>query len=95
MTIKFYTMRKQNILAVLFSVLWLGVFSQDKIFDLKEVFTSSKMYPQSLTQLQWIPNTHNYVYVNKDNDLVMATAPSKETKVFVSLEDINKALEAK
>ena len=86
-------MSRRNILTIILFTLYLGAVSQDKIFDLKEIFTSSKMYPQSLTQLQWIPNTHNYVYVNKDNDLVMATAPSKETKVLVALADINTALE--
>jgi dipeptidyl-peptidase-4 len=52
------------------------------------------MYPQNLQQLQWIPNTHDYVYI-KDNDLVKATAPSNKANVFVALSDINTALNAK
>ncbi len=87
-------MRKQSVLIVFLFLLSWGVFGQNKIFDLKDVFTSPKMYPQNLSQLQWIPNTHDYVYI-KDNDLVKAVAPSDKISTFVSLADINKALEAK
>ena len=87
-------MRKQNALFILLFIFSWSVFSQAKIFDLKEIFTSSKMYPQNLSQLQWIPNTHDYVYV-KDSNLMKATAPNHTPEVWVMLSDINKALEAK
>jgi hypothetical protein len=85
---------KKQVIFITFFIFSCSIFSQDKIFDLKDIFTSSKMYPQSLRQLQWIPNTHDFVYV-KDNDLVKATAPSDKASIWVSLSDINTALEGK
>jgi dipeptidyl-peptidase-4 len=68
-------------------------FAQKQIFNMEDVFTSAKMYPENLRQLQWIPQTHDYVYI-KENDLVKATAPSHKTATFVSLSDVNAALTA-
>jgi dipeptidyl-peptidase-4 len=67
--------------------------AQKRIFRMEEVFTSSKMYPDNLRQLQWIPQTCDFVYV-KDNDLLKASAPSGETMVFVRLAEVNTALTA-
>ena len=92
--INLYNMIKRNILIVLLIAFTFTGIAQDKVFDLKDVFTSAKMYPQNLRQLQWIPRTHDYVYV-KDNDLVKATAPSDKTAILVALSDINSALTAK
>ncbi|MDR0368835.1 MAG: S9 family peptidase [Bacteroidales bacterium] len=87
-------MSKKNILIVFLVGFTLSGMAQDKIFELVDVFTSGKMYPQNLRQLQWIPSTCDYVYV-KDNDLVKATAPSDKTTVWVTSSDIHSALEAK
>ena len=87
-------MTKRSILIVFLIGFTFAGTAQNKIFDLKDIFTSSKMYPQTLRQLQWVPQTHDYVYI-KDNELVKATAPSDKTAVWVSLQDINSALEAK
>ena len=87
-------MTKRNILIAFLVGFTFTVAAQSKIFDMKDVFTSPKMYPQNLRQLQWVAQTHDYVYV-KDNNLLKATAPSDKTTVWVSLEDINSALKAK
>ncbi|MCL2131350.1 MAG: S9 family peptidase [Lentimicrobiaceae bacterium] len=85
-------MRQIRILAVgvLVGVSSIG-FSQKAVFNLPDVFTG-KLTPATLSQLQWIPQTHDYVFV-KDNNLMKATAPLNETAVFVPLTDINNALE--
>jgi len=67
-------------------------FSQKAIFNMADVFVQGKLSPANLAQLQWIPQTHDYVYV-KDNNLIKATAPNYDTIVWVSLSDINVALE--
>ena len=68
-------------------------FSQKAIFNLSDVFAGTKLYPANLPQLQWIPKTHDYVYV-KDGNLMKATAPQHNPTVWVKLEDINAALDS-
>jgi hypothetical protein len=66
-------------------------FSQRAIFNLPDVFTG-KLSPANLAQLQWVGQTHDYVYV-KNGNLMKATAPNHDTTVWVRLSDLNKALE--
>jgi len=85
-------MKYIKILAVGFLVVAGSVgFSQKAVFHLPDVFTG-KLSPTNLPQLQWVAQTHDYVYV-KDNNLMKATAPQHDTTVWVTLADINSALE--
>ena len=84
-----------GISAVIFLVLLSSSgFSQKAIFNLPDVFVSGKLSPANLSQLQWIPQTYDYVYV-KDGNLMKATAPRYDTTVWVQLSDLNNALETK
>jgi dipeptidyl-peptidase-4 len=87
-------MNKKMIKRSLFISIALALSTQlfaQRIFNLEDIFTSSKMYPQALRQLQWIRGTHNYVYVI-DNQLLKATAPDGEAKPFLHLDNVNNAL---
>lgn len=66
-------------------------YSQSSIFNLDDLFKSRKLYPDNLSQVQWIPQSQDYVYV-KDNALLKGTTKDTLTKIFIPLSDINYAL---
>lgn len=80
----------------IFLVAWLMlmcsfIYSQSSIFNLEDLFKSRKLYPDNLSQIQWIPQSQDYVYV-KNNTLLKGTPNDTLTEVFISLSDINSAL---
>ena len=81
-------------LFVLWFCLWsvTYIFSQQKIFDLKNLFTSRELYADNLSQLQWIPDSYDFVYV-KENTLIKGN--DMDTTAFITLFDINTALKGK
>lgn len=77
---------------MLFSIaIGVQIMFAQKIFNLEDVYKSQEMYPKSLRQLQWIPQTHDYVYVD-NNQLIKTTAPATEKKIYLTLADINESL---
>lgn len=71
----------------------LSIFSQNKIFNLEDVFKSRKLYADNLTQLQWLPDSYDYVYV-KDSFLLKTNVDQTAVDTFVSISQINDALKA-
>ncbi len=54
------------------------------------------LYPQQMTGVDWLPGTHDYVYVIQDSsgaNLVKVNASTTETSVMLSLADFNKKLD--
>ena len=84
-------MLKKNLISILFVAICALTYSQSNIFHLEDLFKSGKLFPDNLKQLQWIPNTYDYVYV-KDNTLKRNTMNQNEDSAFVSLWEINNAL---
>lgn len=69
----------------------LSLFAQNKLFNLEDLFKTRELYAENLSQLQWIPNTYDFVYV-KNNLLVKGTLHQTEADQFVSLNELNDAL---
>ena len=81
-------------LNILFFILTISLFAQNKNFTLEDVvFNSySSLAPERLRQLSWIPNTNTVSQVVSDSsrqNLVMTDAITGETKNLTSLENIN------
>jgi len=84
---------KKSFVALLFVGMCVSTFSQSSIFNLEDLFKSRKLYADNLSQLQWIPNTYDWVYV-KDNTLKRRNINQIEDSTFVSLWDVNNAMKA-
>ena len=69
----------------------LSLFAQNKLFNLEDLSKTRELYAENLSQLQWIPNTYDFVYV-KNNLLVKGTLHQKEVDSFVTLNELNDAL---
>lgn len=62
-----------------------------KPFDLKDLaLKAENYYPKTLKNLQWLPNTNSYSYVDKES--IVIEEFSSKTKKTVSLSDINESL---
>ncbi|NLJ83223.1 MAG: S9 family peptidase, partial [Bacteroidales bacterium] len=85
-------MRKYLISIFCISFLFVS-YSQDKVFNLEDLFKSNKLYADNLRQLQWISKSHDFVYV-ENNILMKQNVKQNHATEFISLSDINKALQA-
>ena len=85
-------MKKALITALLFFVCCEFSTAQNKLFTLEEVVLKQRaLAPKSLTQLSWIPNSTNYVYV-ENGVLIITNAATEKVIGKVALVDINKEL---
>lgn len=75
-------MRKNVLAAIVLVVSVVCGFSQS-VFNMEDVFRSPKMYPQSIRQLQFIPHTNAYVYV-EDNTLYKVSVPSMQKHALLT-----------
>ncbi len=85
-------MRKYLISIFCISFLFVS-YSQDKVFNLEDLFKSNKLYADNLRQLQWISKSHDFVYV-ENNILMKQNVKQNHATEFINLSDINKALQA-
>lgn len=81
---------------VLFFVFVSSTLPQEKLLKVEDVvFSGSKLAPQKLEQLNWIPNTDDYVWVDGTGDKsVLLTSLPKNSKVdtLLKLIDFNSIL---
>ena len=84
---------KKSLIALMFVGMCVSTFSQSKIFNLEDLFKSGKLYADNLRQLQWIPNTYDFVYV-KDNTVKRRNINQPEDSTFISFWEVNNALKA-
>ncbi|MGD9488701.1 MAG: DPP IV N-terminal domain-containing protein [Calditrichaceae bacterium] len=82
---------------VLSLVLASSLFAQDKILTMEDaVFGAySHLAPQKLSQLQWIPESDHFVYVDSldgQYGLISGNAVSKERSVLLSADSLNAKL---
>lgn len=90
-------MNKKIILLLCLS-LGLGVFAQTRKLTLEEaVLQQNRQFrADKLTGFQWIPNTNQYVYYTDAwSKMLTAKATDTITSEYVTLNDINQALETK
>ncbi len=91
----------KNSKSIFFIFLFLSslTFSQEKLLTVEDVVLNSfsQLYPSNLKQLQWIPNTYNYSYVDKPvevTNLYKASASSGRREKIISLPDLNNQLKS-
>ena len=85
-------MKKALIPLLLFFIFCEFSTAQNKLFTLEEaVLKQRALAPKSLTQLSWIPNSTNYVYV-ENGVLTITNAATEKVIGKVALVDINKEL---
>jgi len=57
------------------------------------IYREQELLPQKLEQLQWLPNSYYFSYVNKEQDLIIADVHNKIIK-NISLDMLNSTLES-
>ncbi len=76
-------------------LLFISSFSypQKKNFTIEDVITNAytKLMPENLSQLKWIPGSHEFSFV-KDNFIIKGSAESEKYDTVISLEKINALL---
>jgi dipeptidyl-peptidase-4 len=72
------------------------IFSQKKNFTVEDVIINaySKLMPENLSQLQWIPASHDFSFV-KDNFILAGSVESEKYDTLSSLDKINDLLSEK
>ncbi len=68
-----------------------GLYAQDKVFDLGDLFSNGNLAAGKVNQWQWLPQSSDMVYV-QGSSLMKRTMPSGKETVFVTLEEVNAAL---
>ncbi len=84
---------RTKILLLLLVVLSFSSIAQDKQLTMKEAVRGYHLYPKSIKQLKWIPETKTYTFVEKSD--VKVQSVKGKSKVLFNLETLNKALVAK
>jgi len=76
-------------------ILTTSVLGQNKHFTMEDVVLNSysKLAPERLSQLSWIPDSENISYV-QDTILIAVNTKNSEKKTLLKLEELNSALSA-
>ena len=85
-------MRKLS-LSVCFIILTASLMAQDGIFNLDDLFTNGNLFPQRMSQCQWLPQGSDFIFV-RGNDVVKRSATSGKEETFFTLEEVNAALKS-
>ncbi len=67
--------------------------AQTKQLNLDELITNRKLYPTSLSNLQWMDESGNYSWI-ANNKLVKGNAKSEQKDTILDLEAINKSIKS-
>jgi dipeptidyl-peptidase-4 len=89
---------KKKILFAIFTIFLSisSVFAQNKQLTLEDAVWNQwfSLRPKTLTQLQWIANSHDYVYVKDWKNLVKGSINKEPEKTILTVDEVNKALTA-
>jgi len=90
----------KKLLHSLFIIILLSISSlAQKNFTLEQVILESEsLSPKRLSQLQWIPDTDAFTYVesvDEETNLVKENAASNEKEIILTLAELNVALQSK
>ena len=64
------------------------VFAQNKLLNLDELMVNRKLYPSSLSNIQWMDITGNYTWI-ANNKLVMSDLKSEKSDTLLDLQTLN------
>ncbi|MGK9369821.1 DPP IV N-terminal domain-containing protein [Melioribacter sp. Ez-97] len=89
-------MSRFKLIAIYLLLIPAFIFSQKKNFTVEDVIINaySKLMPENLRQLQWIPDGSYFSFV-KDNFIIRGSVESEKYDTVVSLDNINALLSGK
>ncbi len=77
---------------VIIMTFFLNAFSQDKLLSLKDItYQNRSIFPESLSQLQWMGDTDKFIYVKKES-VVMGRAGNAKTDTIIRVDDLNNGM---
>lgn len=87
-------MKLSRLFLVLTLASFSNVLSQEKVLTVEDVVLNSysKLLPKNLRQLNWLPNTDSFVYVDGNSDKSVIIKSSAETKLsdtLITLDELN------
>ena len=84
---------RKLIVFIAFNCLVTLLSAQNEYFNLTDLFTNGNLYPQRMSQWQWLPQSSDFIYV-RDNAVMRRPASQAKEERYVTLEDVNAAMKA-
>jgi hypothetical protein len=85
--------------AIFIVILFTGTLFAQKNFTLEQVILESEsLSPKRLSQLQWIPDTEAFTYLDStdvETNLIKENAASEGKEIILSLTELNVTLQSK
>jgi dipeptidyl-peptidase-4 len=86
-------MRRLSYFLVLFIGFTFSANAQSKKLTIDDAFLKPELNPANLTGLTWIPNTHNFSYIQKDF-FIQGNAISAKKDTLITLTQLNQSFQA-
>lgn len=88
-------MRKINLSLILLLITFVQVIPQEKLLTVEDVVLNSfsKLAPDNLRDLKWVPDTDKYTFIENSNTLMVSDVKSKKNDTLLTVSELNKKLE--
>lgn len=63
--------------------------AQDDTLSLNDIVTNRDLYPDQLSQLQWLPNSHQYAYITEKDSLLVVDVRKETSRIYLTLSRLN------
>jgi len=77
-------MRKINLSLILLLITFVQVIPQEKLLTVEDVVLNSfsKLAPDNLRDLKWVPDTDKYTFIENSNTLMVSDVKSKRMILY-------------